>query len=846
MKTVVCRLLVVWVLGIPAWASGANWPGPDGVGYVGEASTYDLVDPHQGVSHGVLDENVIGPVPIGFAFPFYGDTHTEAYLSSNGFLAFAPISPTPLNQCPLPDANAPNGIIAAMWDDLVGGIIQVVTYSPGFCPYAGYQRACFVARWEDFYHAPFSAFSPAGTFEVILHENGDVVIQFEDTGDELGSGSTTGIEGADAASDHGLLYTCDTSSSLADGDAIRFRADIGVFVAPDQMDLTLCDGRLHPATLNLVNRTGSVGTFDLSYNVPSGNASLVGPPSVTVADGAVLPFTVELSTASCAAGGAVTATVTATGNGRSNIATLSATTGEMRVLSVPNSAPPWRGEGIPGDGCTALNDQGHWVTWIIGDGWTTGFSGLWRYDHTTADWINPTLAGPTDRYHPEWAYDPDSNLCYLTGGGNPSTNQPYAEVWVLDPFAVSFTQLADMTTARQAHSSWVATVNNTRVLCVAGGEGPAANLVSTQCFDLGAASWLAEDATLGALSLTIAAAADGVRRLPTGDQLWVAGGVQGNSSYSDEAFFFDDATDTWVSGGSSGVNVSHAEGGFLDGVFYQFGGRSDTVFVEAPVLRTFFDGSGWQWEQVTDRIPARFAPVVAELPGALAVVDGYRPGANTDVAVLEPCPGCLRGAVLDGELPVPTPPCTTAEVIIESIPVVAPVDPASGEWGPIELAPGDYEVTAWASGYEEDGPFPVVVFGGTTTDQDLSLQRPVIDYTPPLFEVWWPEGFATARTLALADAGHVDLSFDITELPPVDWLTVSPVGGVIPALSEQTIGLGLVCPEVGDHGAVLLVASNDPCDPEVELQVTLHCLPDGLFADSFETGNTEAWSGAVP
>jgi len=832
----------VWILGSTIWANAAGWPGPDGAGYSGEVASYDLVDAF-GIAFGVPDGSVIGPLNIGFDFPFYGSTHNQIYLSDDGFLTFAPFTPTPLNQCPLPDSVLPNGVIAAMWDDLEGYLIHVVTFSPGFCPFAGYQRACLVVRWDNFYHVPVTSGVSAGTFEMILQENGDIVIQFEDAGDELGSGSTTGIEGDDVGSDHGLVFACDTASSLADGDAIRFRADTGLTLAPDDLELTLCDGRPHPVTLTLVNRTGSAGTFGLSYDVPSGNASLTGPPSLTVPDGAVSRFTVELTTEPCAASGQITATITATGNGRSDVMTMTTGTGDTRFYTVPGSTPPWRGLANFGDGCTALNDQGHWVTWILHDGFTPGFSGLWGYDHTAVLWTNPSVSRPTDRFGPDWAYDPDSNLCYLTGGRDPQTT--FAETWVLDPVAVSFSQLADMTTGRSSHASWVTTIASTRVLCVGGGQDMS-NLDSTQCFDIGAGSWLAEDVTLGPLPQEMSYAADGVNRLPTGDQLWFAGGQQGANSYTDDAHYFDVATGSWENGGASGVDLSDAGGGFLDGVFYQFGGTLGGSLAEPPVLRAVFDGSVWQWEEVTDRVPARLAPVVAELPGAIAVVDGYRTGSNTDVEVFEPCPSCLRGTVSDFELPATSPPCTTAEVLIEPVSIVAPVDPITGAWGPVELGSGEFEIIGTAPGYQPTGPIPITLLAGVTTVQDLSLQRPVVDFDPQNFEVWWPNGFPTARSLTLADAGHVDLIFDILEVPPEDWLTVSPTTGVIPALNQTPIRLDLACTGEGDFGTDLVVNSNDPCNPGAVVSVVMHCLPDGLFADGFETGDTSAWASVAP
>src|SRR4030042_2349398 len=38
------------------------------------------------------DNSVVGPVPIGFDFTFYGSNHNQVYVSSNGFISFRNLS----------------------------------------------------------------------------------------------------------------------------------------------------------------------------------------------------------------------------------------------------------------------------------------------------------------------------------------------------------------------------------------------------------------------------------------------------------------------------------------------------------------------------------------------------------------------------------------------------------------------------------------------------------------------------------------------------------------------------------------------------------------------------------
>jgi hypothetical protein len=63
--------------------------------------------------------------------------------------------------------------------------------------------------------------STAGTFEAILFENGNILMQFADAGHKSGASSTTGIENVDGSD--GLTYlSCNTPGSLDDNLAICF------------------------------------------------------------------------------------------------------------------------------------------------------------------------------------------------------------------------------------------------------------------------------------------------------------------------------------------------------------------------------------------------------------------------------------------------------------------------------------------------------------------------------------------------------------------------------------------------------------------------------------------------
>lgn len=65
------------------------------------------------------DDEVSPPIPLGFAFPYYGQSHSELAFSSNGWLTFdvsvTDSAPTPQL---LPSAATPNALVAWYWRDL--------------------------------------------------------------------------------------------------------------------------------------------------------------------------------------------------------------------------------------------------------------------------------------------------------------------------------------------------------------------------------------------------------------------------------------------------------------------------------------------------------------------------------------------------------------------------------------------------------------------------------------------------------------------------------------------------------------------------------------------------------
>lgn len=140
-----------------------------------------------GVNTQIIGDDVTsGPFDLGFGFPYYRDTYYAAYISSNGFVAFAPTGPYPSNGT-IPSTSSPNGIIAPFWDDLIVNNPGAVYYLRG----GSAPNRYFVIEWSNV--GRYSDSTTVLTFALVLHENGQIVFQYQSMNGVLSS-STIGIE----------------------------------------------------------------------------------------------------------------------------------------------------------------------------------------------------------------------------------------------------------------------------------------------------------------------------------------------------------------------------------------------------------------------------------------------------------------------------------------------------------------------------------------------------------------------------------------------------------------------------------------------------------------------------
>jgi len=155
-------------------------------------------------------------VALPFSFTFYEVAYTHAYVSTNGYLSFIGGNYSYSN-VPLPTTAIPNGAIYAFWDDLyVDYAASMRTQLLGTAP-----NRRFVIEWRNvtFYTDNSKRFD----FEIVLHENGVILLQyrnFDNDGREMGNSATVGVE--DETGNNAVQFSFSRAAIGVGEFAIRF------------------------------------------------------------------------------------------------------------------------------------------------------------------------------------------------------------------------------------------------------------------------------------------------------------------------------------------------------------------------------------------------------------------------------------------------------------------------------------------------------------------------------------------------------------------------------------------------------------------------------------------------
>jgi len=174
--------------------------------------------------------------------------------------------------------------------------------------------------------------------------------------------------------------------------------------------------------------------------------------------------------------------------------------------------------------------------------------------------------------------------------------------------------------------------------------------------------------------------------------------------------------------------------------------------------------------------------------------DGYTPSGQTACdesvsprAAIPDCSsfGSLEGTIHDAYTAGPT--CSGASATIVPGGTTAPADGA-GDYGPVYLVGGSYDVTASAPGFDDNTAGSVAVVVGTTTTQDFDLFRPVLQAAPVSLDSTVPTGGSADETLTLDNLGYLpSLDWTLREMSTTEAanpLSASPVSGPVKVEAE--------------------------------------------------------------
>jgi len=162
----------VWGHDMPEQFLLSSSGGPDDFGYTWDDSVaLNWIDASGGTDTGISSgTDHVGPIEVGFSFKYYENAYTQLYISRFGFVAFNDNS-FYRSWSEIPSPGKPNDVIAPHW-------VPAYTVN-GYVRYLGGGKApdrWFVVEWNRL-ESDWDA-AEEYTFEVVLHENGDIVFQY--------------------------------------------------------------------------------------------------------------------------------------------------------------------------------------------------------------------------------------------------------------------------------------------------------------------------------------------------------------------------------------------------------------------------------------------------------------------------------------------------------------------------------------------------------------------------------------------------------------------------------------------------------------------------------------------
>lgn len=155
--------------------------------------TYSNYSYAGGTSVTGCDDCVQGPFNIGFNFTYFGNTYTQFYVSSNGWIGFSPGQTNGYVAQFLPNNSAPKNAILADWEDLFPSAGQMNYYVTGTSPN---RKMVFNFNGVPFYGCR----STTVVWQIVLNEtSNEIDINFQSKPQCGGYAATLGLTNSTGA-----------------------------------------------------------------------------------------------------------------------------------------------------------------------------------------------------------------------------------------------------------------------------------------------------------------------------------------------------------------------------------------------------------------------------------------------------------------------------------------------------------------------------------------------------------------------------------------------------------------------------------------------------------------------
>ncbi len=231
---------------------------------------------------GNLDDGYTSAIPIGFDFEFYGDSYSNVYVSTNGFITFSTLTSAYYTNDPIPESGVPNNLICPVWDDLDGRAQGSVYYLQ--------EADRFILQFTNWQH-----YSETGsyTFQAVLKSNNRIYFYYNNLSGILNS-ATVGIENGSGTDGLQMVYN---ANYLENELAVQISAD-PEWLSLDHLSGTLYNGTSAAIILSIDANDLELGDYsmDMVFNTNDpDHPEVTIPVTMTVTD--IVPVELESFTA---------------------------------------------------------------------------------------------------------------------------------------------------------------------------------------------------------------------------------------------------------------------------------------------------------------------------------------------------------------------------------------------------------------------------------------------------------------------------------------------------------------------------------------------------------------------